>query len=159
MHENLLVSMLFHRSEKRFEIGLRWGIEQHRNVDVLHSQGPHCAWLVPERVARVVMKSEVDDDLEAFASYAGKLSLRWLSRGSQPVIHGVVPVDAAQRRRAHRSSAYRAGAVPHTSRRARRQDVKMLSRSGAEVVEIKFIHSLVVITAAKRDCRTTEVVV
>jgi hypothetical protein len=88
--------VLFHRGEERISICLGWSTELHRDMeDVLHPQGLHRPFFVGKRVARIVVKREVDHNGKPFPRNGGKLRLGGLTGGGKQVVNRPIVVDGA----------------------------------------------------------------
>ena len=87
--------MSVHRIKERQKIGFSWRRKRHRNVDVHHTGRLHASLLILQRVARIIVQSEIDDHLNALPCRISQLRFVGLARCQQTRIDlaGVARLD------------------------------------------------------------------
>src|SRR4030095_11846585 len=83
MDQDLLALVRVHRRDERAQILFGRRVELHRNVDVVHAKSAYATGFLCERVSSVIMKSEVDHDLDTLSCGIRELPLVWLTCGQQ----------------------------------------------------------------------------
>lgn len=94
MNMKLSAFVRIHSFKEIQQLILAGSVELDRNMDVCHAQALHQARLIRQRIARMVVKREIDDDFVAFGRRSPQLIFRGLARCRERSVDSAEIVNA-----------------------------------------------------------------
>src|SRR5262245_27742888 len=118
MNQDLLALVHIHRCDECPQVLLGRSLELYWDVDVVHPQAAHTPGFIGQRVTRIVVQREIDDDLHALSSRVRELCLVRLAGGQETLIN-LTKVPRVAEKGGHRITVFRTASYSFVRRRRR----------------------------------------